>query len=317
MVNYAIYAAFVITPSSLSRGQDLATAGGMSARFLMPAPQASSAGRIIRFGVFEVDLIAGELRKNGVRIRLQEQPFQVLAFLLERAGDVVTREELRQKLWPADTFVDFDHGLNTAVNKLREALGDSASSPRYIETLARRGYRFVGTVERGNGAPLVQTSEITPASAPPIHPELEIPLPHRALTRSLFALIQVMYLVFYVTALLHLAGIDRVADSFLPGWGSFAIVVAVLVTAGIGIVLRCFLLSAVGFDHQPLREKFERLFLLILPLDQLWAVAPFLLTEKIGFGAAFAAAAGLLYVPFAERTLLRMAYLPNSDSAGK
>jgi len=122
-------------------------------------PQDSSAGKIVRFGVFVADLAAGGLRKNGVRIRLQEQPFQILAYLLERPGEVVTREQLRQKLWPADTFVDFDHSLNTAVNKLREALGDSASSPRYVETLARRGYRFLAPVEReeadlGNRRPL-------------------------------------------------------------------------------------------------------------------------------------------------------------------
>src|ERR1700684_1286933 len=112
----------------------------------MPAFEGNSKG-VARFGVFGLDLGAGELRKNGAKLRLQEQPFQVLALLLERAGDVVTREEMRQKLWPADTFVDFDHSLNTAVNKLRETLGDSASSPRYVETLARRGYRFIAPVE--------------------------------------------------------------------------------------------------------------------------------------------------------------------------
>ena len=103
--------------------------------------------RVARFGVFELDLSAGELRKSGVKLRLQGQPFQVLALLLERAGEVVTREELQQKLWPSDTFVDFDHSLNTAINKVREALGDSASSPRYVETLARRGYRFIAPVQ--------------------------------------------------------------------------------------------------------------------------------------------------------------------------
>lgn len=270
----------------------------------MSTPQASPAGRILRFGVFEVDLAAAELRKSGARIRLQEQPFQILALLLERPGEVVSREDLRQKLWPADTFVDFDHSLNTAVNKLREALGDSASSPRYVETLARRGYRFVAPVQASEpGAPAA------PAATPSeLHPELEVPLPHRGLTRGLFALIQVMYLIFYLAALFHLTQIDRITDSFLPGGGSFAIVVAVLVTGGVGIILRCYLLSAVGFDYGRLREKFQRLFLLILPLDQLWAIAPFLITQKIGFGAAFAATAALLYVPFAERTLLRMAY---------
>ncbi len=103
--------------------------------------------RVIRFGAFEVDLRARELRKHGIRIKLQEQPLQVLGMLLERPGDVVTREELRMKLWPVDTFVDFDHGLNSAINKLREALGDSADTPRFIETLPRRGYRFIGAVE--------------------------------------------------------------------------------------------------------------------------------------------------------------------------
>jgi DNA-binding winged helix-turn-helix (wHTH) protein len=103
--------------------------------------------RVIRFGVFEVDLQEGELRKSGVRIKLQEQPFVVLAILLERPGQIVTREDLSQKLWPADTFVDFDHSLNSAIKKLREALGDQSENPRFIETLHRRGYRFIAPVE--------------------------------------------------------------------------------------------------------------------------------------------------------------------------
>src|ERR1700722_14134249 len=92
----------------------------------------------LRFGIFELDLRAGELRKNGLRVRLQEQPFQVLAMLLERPGEVVGREELQKKLWPADTFVDFAHGLNKVTNKIREALGASAESPRFVQTVARR-----------------------------------------------------------------------------------------------------------------------------------------------------------------------------------
>src|SRR5213592_4902748 len=99
----------------------------------------------LRFGVFEVDLRAGELTKRGLRIRLQEQPFQVLAMLLEKPGELVTREELREKIW-GQTLVDFDHGLNKAINKIREALGDSAENPRFVETVARRGYRFLADV---------------------------------------------------------------------------------------------------------------------------------------------------------------------------
>ena len=107
----------------------------------------------IRFGVFEVNLRVGELRKDGHKIKLQGQPFQVLALLLERPGELVTREDLRVRLWPADTFVDFDHGLNAAIKRLRDALGDAAENPRFVETLARRGYRFIAPVDGTSGAP--------------------------------------------------------------------------------------------------------------------------------------------------------------------
>ncbi len=119
----------------------------------------------LRFGVFELDLRAGELRKHGLRVRLQEQPFQVLAALLGKPGEVVTREELQKKLWPADTFVDFDHGLNKTINKIREALGDSAESPRFVETVARRGYRFLAEVKVVDAAP-VRSSELATLPEP-------------------------------------------------------------------------------------------------------------------------------------------------------
>jgi DNA-binding winged helix-turn-helix (wHTH) protein/dipeptidyl aminopeptidase/acylaminoacyl peptidase len=121
--------------------------------------------RLIRFGTFEVDLVAGELRKGGVKLRLTGQPFQVLAILLERPGEVVTREELQKRLWP-DTFVDVDHNLNTAINKIREVLGDSADSPRFVETLPRRGYRFIGPIEREQLQVLPRDSGSVPAALP-------------------------------------------------------------------------------------------------------------------------------------------------------
>jgi len=121
----------------------------------------NQAKEIIGFGVFQVDLRAGELRRNGSKVRLQDQPFQVLALLLEKPGQVVTREELRARLWPADTFVDFDHGLNAAIKRLRDALGDSAENPRFVETLARRGYRFIAPVQgTTNGAAEARASDI-------------------------------------------------------------------------------------------------------------------------------------------------------------
>jgi Tol biopolymer transport system component/DNA-binding winged helix-turn-helix (wHTH) protein len=114
--------------------------------------------RVVRFSVFEVDLRAGELRRNGVKVKLQNQPFQILAMLLERRGEVVTREELQSRLWSADTFVDFDNGLNSAIRRLRDALGDSAENPTFVETLGRRGYRFIADVE---GSPAKELSVVT------------------------------------------------------------------------------------------------------------------------------------------------------------
>ena len=153
----------------------------------------------LRFGVFELDLRAGELRKHGLRVRLQEQPFQVLAMLLEHAGEVVTREELQKKLWPADTFVDFDHGLNKAINKLREALGDSAESPRFVETVARRGYRFLAEVKVADAAPVRSpelATQLPPAAEARDRPEpdgkLAVPkhlLPPLAWKISVFVLL--------------------------------------------------------------------------------------------------------------------------------
>src|SRR5882724_9073833 len=121
---------------------------------------------IVRFGTFEVDVRSGELRKQGVRVKLQEQPFHVLTVLLQCAGQVVTREELRNQNWPADTFVDFDNSLNTAINKLREALGDSADNPRFIETLPRRGYRLIAPVTEADGATRGTAAGVSAAARP-------------------------------------------------------------------------------------------------------------------------------------------------------
>jgi cholera toxin transcriptional activator len=274
----------------------------------LPSPVQKTGSAVARFGVFEADLQARELRKQGRRLRLQDQPFSLLALLLERPGKIVTREELREKLWPADTFVDFDHSLNTAVNKVREALGDSASSPRFVETLARRGYRFLGQVQWENP----QTADgATSAVGAPSQPATDLPAPHRGISRSLFGLIQLMYMVFYVEALFHLQGVGRISELYTR---TPLVLIVVLITAAAGIPVRLYLLSAAAFDYALLAEKFRKLFVPLLGLDQLWAIAPFLLLEQIGIGAALAATAALLYVPFAERTLVRMAYRTQSNA---
>ena len=255
---------------------------------------------LLRFGAYVADLRSGELRKGGVRLKLSGQPFQVLVLLLRRAGEVVTREELQQALWPADTYVDFDHSLNTAINKVRAALGDSGNNPRFVETLAKRGYRFIAPVT-ADAAP--STTAEKAASAP----EHELPRPSRVVVRALFVLAQVLYLSLYVAALLHMGGVEREARRFTPGFG-FHVAVAVLLLAALGIPVRFFLLFATAFDYRSLAGKFRRMFPGLLALDMLWALTPFLLAERIGLGPAFAATAALLYLPFGERTLVRMAY---------
>src|SRR4249919_2868594 len=130
-------------------------------------PDQVGTSQVIRFATFEVDLQAQELRRAGLRLKLSGQPFQVLAILLEQPGVVVTREELQKRLWP-DTFVDVDHNLNTAINKIREALGDSSESPRFVETLPRRGYRFIApiTVNGTAAAAVEHTPENRSTSVP-------------------------------------------------------------------------------------------------------------------------------------------------------
>jgi TolB-like protein/DNA-binding winged helix-turn-helix (wHTH) protein/Tfp pilus assembly protein PilF len=131
---------------------------------------AAPVSRVLRFDNFELDIRAAELRKDGVKLRLQGQPIHVLATLLDRAGELVTREQLQAQLWPAETFVDFDHSLHNAVARIREVLGDSAGTPRYIETLPRRGYRFIGTVERVGFDNLPPSATISPSREAPVEP---------------------------------------------------------------------------------------------------------------------------------------------------
>jgi eukaryotic-like serine/threonine-protein kinase len=134
------------------------------------------AANLLRFGAFEVDLRAGELRKSGIKIKLQEQPLQVLAMLLEHPGEVVTREELQRKLWSTDTFVDFEHSLNAAVKRLREALGDSADNPRFIETLPRHGYRFIAPVDGLQGSRRQSVIDQGPQPTPSTVKVAEVPV---------------------------------------------------------------------------------------------------------------------------------------------
>jgi cholera toxin transcriptional activator len=260
---------------------------------------------LFRFGLYELDPVARELRKNGTRVKLQDQPVQVLIALLERPQQIVTREELRLLLWPSDTFVDFDHSLNTAINKLREALGDTATNPRFIETLPRRGYRFVAPVN--SEAPAnAEPDGIAQADPEQQHVD-HIPLPPRRVTRTLFGLLQLMYLIFYCVALWKLSDAGSRAEDFwrVP---SFWIETALLVTGVLGVPLRLYTLAATAFDYRLFATKYRVLFPLLFAMDFFWALTPLLLAAEIGIGLAVAACAVLFYSPFAQRMLVRMAW---------
>ncbi len=193
----------------------------------MSAEPKAAAGAA-RFGVYEVDLDACELRKQGVRVRLQDQPYQVLRILLERPGEVVRREDLRQRIWPADTFVDFDHGLNNAVKRLREALGDSADAPRYVETVPRRGYRFIATVEmiRPARAGSAESNVGDPTSPPVLAPSLSSTglapapqaLPHQSILRTQRLALVAAALILFLASLIIL-DVARVRERTLQAVG--------------------------------------------------------------------------------------------------
>ena len=298
--------------------------------------------QVFRFGVFEAHEGSGELRKHGVRIKLHSQPFKVLLMLLENRSVVVTREEMRQRLWGQETFVDFDHGLNTAVNKIREALGDSASMPRFVETVPGKGYRFVAPVVVQS--PFESPSEKIAASSegtgtyagpgPAVHfggpagpvqvkgslgnvgyaaPGFstdailttadELPVMSPMGVRTLLVLVQAMYLGFYLGALANLGEIhDIFLEAGLPH--AVALLSLLITTAAALIPIRLFIIVAVALNFPNLPSKFSKLFPLLLILDLLWAVAPFLLIHHINTGLALGLSAPLVYAPLAQRSLV-------------
>ena len=295
-------------------------------------------GQRYRFGVFEVDPRSGELRRQGLRIRLSPQPFQVLCLLLQRPGEVLTREEICRELWPDDTFVDYEHGVNAAVNRLREVLRDRAGAPRYVETLPRRGYRFVGPVEV-LGAEMIGSEANTAATVDVGDPENlpgpsgglgpvaarsgpigvrwlasaeDLPKASEGLVRSLWVLLQAMYLAFYVCALANLGEIGDLLSA-LPQQTLLFWLVGV--SAGMLIPVRVYLLCAALFRPPGMRARFLWLWPVLLGSDLLWAVSPFLMLDHFSFGLALACIAPLVYAPFAQRSLVLMGALESPGEA--
>jgi cholera toxin transcriptional activator len=307
--------AFIETPHGPNRI-------GLRAVFVTLVPDMTDTrpARRYRFGVFEADATTGELRRQGIRIKLHSQPFQVLFMLLERPGEVLTREEISRELWPDGTFVDYEHGVNSAVNRLRDALGDKASNPRFVETLARRGYRFLAPVERivpeeetaaaAAATPLIEEPPAAPVQQPGtrfldrmLATEADLPKSSHSVVQTLFVLLQVMYLAFYVGALSNLAEINQLfSQLLLPAW-AFTVVIT---TAVLLIPVRTFLFCAVLFHAPQTREKFLKIWPFLLLLDLLWSLSPFLLLHHINYGLALACVTFLVYSPFAQRSLILM-----------
>jgi len=277
-------------------------------------------GNKYRFGVFEADATVGELRKKGIRIKLNAQPLQVLFMFLERPGELLTREEISRELWPDGTFVDYEHGVNSAVNRIREALGDKAANPRFVETLARRGYRFVAPVERipveehppsaasELEAPETQSNLDAPLKEATVRTRIlasteELPKASRKVVRTLFLLLQLMYLGFYIGALANLTEIEDLLSTLPSATEAF---ILLIVTAAVLIPVRAFMVSGVLFHAPGLSEKFFKLWRFLLPLDLLWSLAPFLLLHHINVGVAISCTALLVYSPFAQRSLVLM-----------
>jgi cholera toxin transcriptional activator len=277
--------------------------------------------RRYRFGTFEANVATGELRRKGLRVKLNAQPFQMLVMLLERPGELLTREEISRELWPDGTFVDYEHGVNSAVNRIREALGDTAGNPRFVETLARRGYRFVAPVERMDARenmgqrtaefPVPAATEQREVAAEPksrhgfqilATPE-ELPKASHRVVKTLFVLLQIMYLGFYVGALANLTEIEEL---FSPLPRASEVFIVLIVSAAILIPARLFVISAVLFHAPGARGKFLKLWPFLLMLDELWALSPFLLLHHINFGLALACMTPLVYSPFAQRSLVLM-----------
>ena len=282
-----------------------------------------------RFGVFEADAATGELRRQGMRVKLNAQPFQILLMLLERPGQLLTRDEISRVLWPEGTFVDYEHGVNSAVNRIREALGDTAGSPRFVETLARRGYRFLApvelipaerNVERAPLDPIVRSASIPPQSASTVHaanpsqpdpqprmrilstPE-DLPKTSFAVVQTLFVLFQLMYLGFYIRHARQPRG-DRQSR--------FAIA---LIRTRLPLHFRFGCHSHSRTRLHPLRRTVPRASVprkIPHPLavstffDELWSLSPFLLLHHINFGVALACTTLLVYSPFAQRSIVLM-----------
>jgi len=297
------------------------------------APQSQPAR--VRFESFELDCITGELFKDGTRLKLQDQPARLLILLVTRAGMLVTRDEIQEALWEDGQFVEFEHAINVAVKKIREALNDDPLKPRMLETLPRKGYRFIASVEtiRNPTTPndnAIETNAVVPIPevepAPVTVKEAVLPAPPQIQTkvaeaspdpdeetlerefalpatpaRILFLAVQAMYLTIYSLALIHMDVVASVLGRAGVGW----LAIPVLIGAAGSIPVRLYLVFTVGLGHPAAGMKYRRMLPYLMPWDWIWAASPFLAVYSIGAEWALVLSAVLVYPPISQLILMR------------
>jgi DNA-binding winged helix-turn-helix (wHTH) protein len=278
----------------------------------------------VRFESFELDCGTGELFKNGQRLKLQDQPARLLTLLVTRAGKLVSRNEIQEALWEDGQFVEFEHAINVAVKKIREALDDDPLKPRLIETLPRKGYRFIARVDvvlkpaessADEGSAVPPPRDVLPAP----HPEVQsLPTASTASTldedtlerefalpvgpaRVLFIAVQVLYLTVYCLALINMHDVSSILGEAGVGW----LAAPLLIGAAGSIPVRLYLVFTVGLGHPAAGMKYRRMLPYLMPWDWIWAPSPFLAAHSIGPELALVLTAVMVYPPISQLILMR------------
>lgn len=276
---------------------------GIDHTFRMPA---NSKPRRARFDSFEMDLVTCELRRSGTRIRLQDQPARLLALLVERAGTLVTRSEIQNALWSEGQFVEFEHAINTAIKKIREVLEDNKEAPRFLETLPRKGYRFIAPVEFDQALAEPAANALPPAESTTT-PAGEFTLPlSQSRARFLFLLTQLPYIVTYVAFFYHWDHFD-LAEAVMRTFSIVPIGVSLpllRVVALFGFTVRIYLFGLVAWGHPDAAGRYRRIFPGVAAIDAVWAATPLLVQPVVGSAVSIAGVVLMAWLVFGQRTVM-------------
>ena len=254
----------------------------------------------IRFEAYELDLHTGELHKSGSRVPLQDQPARLLSLLATRPGELVTREEIQRELWTEGEFVEFEHAVNTAIRKIRVALDDNAESPRIIETLPKKGYRFIATVEVHTLEPVEPSVESTDTGTAD---EFALPV-STGVCRILFLLAQIPYIASYLVVFYYWYDLNPVLSRNLALVPLAVSRFTLQVFALIGFAVRVYLVTLVGWGHPRAPERYRKLFPYLFPIDALWVVTPLLVQETVKPLVSMAGMILMAWLIFGQRTLM-------------